>query len=118
VSGLIGASFGLLMQWWMNGFDYQYPISGKPFFAVPPSIPIMFEMTILFAAFGTFFGMFFANGLPRYHHPLLANERFSRVTADRFFICIESTDPQFDEFRTREFLESLGGDVVEALEDV
>jgi hypothetical protein len=118
VCGLIGAGLGLLMQWWMNGIDYQYPISGKPFFAVPPSIPVMFEMTILFAAFGTFFGMFFANGLPRYHHPLLANERFARVTNDRFFIFIESTDPQFEETRTREFLESLGGDAVEALEDV
>jgi len=118
IGGLTGLGLGLLMQWWMNGVDYQYSISGKPFFAVQPSIPVMFETTILFAAFATFFGMFFANGLPRYNHPTLASERFARATQDRFFISIESSDPLFDEQSTLEFANTLGGDNVETLEAV
>ena len=34
--------------------------------------------------------------------------RFWRTTRDRFFLCIEASDPQFDEAATRQFLERLG----------
>ena len=50
VGGVTGCFLGYLMQWWMGEVDYPLDISGKPFFAIEPSIPIMFELTILFAA--------------------------------------------------------------------
>jgi prephenate dehydrogenase len=53
------------------------------------------------------------NGLPRPHHPLFGTKSFSRVTDDRFFLCIESTDPMFDASKTRAFLESVGAETVE-----
>src|SRR5690242_14437331 len=49
--GLAGLGGGLLMQWWMMAHDYQYMISGKPFFSLPAFIPVIFECTILCAAF-------------------------------------------------------------------
>ncbi len=115
--GLTGLALALLMQWWMNAVDYPYMISGKPFFGLPANIPITFEFTILFSAFATFFGMWGRNGMPRLYHPLFKSERFRRVTDDRFFIVIESTDPRFDEAKTLEFLRSLGGVSVERVED-
>jgi hypothetical protein len=114
--GLMGCGLALLMQWWMNAVDYPYIISGKPIFSLPANVPIIFELTVLISAFGTFFGMFAANGLPRYHHPLFYSERFQQVTTDKFFIFIDSADPRFDESATRALLESLNTAAIEAVE--
>ena len=50
-AGFTGLGTALLMQWWMNGVDYPYIISGKPFGITPASIPVTFELTVLFSAF-------------------------------------------------------------------
>lgn len=74
---------------------YQYLISGKPLNSLPAFIPVVFEMTILLAAFGAVFGMFLLNRLPCLYHPLFNNDRFRRVTSDRFFVAIEARDEKF-----------------------
>ncbi|MGE5235253.1 MAG: DUF3341 domain-containing protein [Acidobacteriota bacterium] len=114
--GVFGALGGLALQWWTNGVNYAYRISGKPLFALPPAIPITFEMTVLFAALGAVGGLIIANGWPHLYHPLFNSAAFRRVTADRFFISIEADDPLFDEARTRAFLESLGSGHIEEVE--
>jgi hypothetical protein len=116
-AGLTGATVGLVLQYFTNAFDYKFIIAGKPFFSLPANIPVMFELTILFSALTAFAGMILLNGLPRWYHALFGNARFRRVTADRFFICIEATDARFEAAATREFLASLGGSAVEAVED-
>ena len=108
-----GASIWALV--WVTG--YPYLISGKPLLSIPAFIPVMFELTILFSALTTVFGMFGMNGLPRLHHPLLANDRFRRVTDDRFYIVIEARDPKFFRSRTEAFLDSLGAVAVEEVQD-
>ncbi|MFO7609260.1 MAG: DUF3341 domain-containing protein [Candidatus Krumholzibacteriia bacterium] len=113
--GITGLGLATLMQWWMNAVDYPFLISGKPLFGLPANIPVMFELTVLFSAFAAFFGMWGLNGMPKLYHPLFTNRRFRRATQDRFFIVIEARDPQFDAERTRTFLASLGGSVVEAV---
>lgn len=113
--GLTGLGLATLMQWWMNAIDYPFVISGKPLFGLPANIPIMFELTVLFSAFGCFFGMWGLNGMPKLHHPLFKSANFRRATQDRFFIVIESDDPQFEPAKTRAFLESLGGLSIEEI---
>ena len=61
-------------------------------------------MLILVASFAAFLGMLFLNGLPRPNHPVFNVPRFARASQDRFFFCIESADPQFDEIATAAFL--------------
>ena len=112
-SGATGLGLATLMQWWMNAVDYPFIISGKPLFGLPANIPVMFELTVLLSAFGAFFGMWILNDLPKLYHPLFTNKRFRRATQDRFYIVIEACDPSFDHVKTREFLGSLGGSVVE-----
>lgn len=115
--GASGAFLGMFMQWWMNSVDYPIIISSKPIWSIPANIPVGFEMTILLAAFGAFFGMLALNQLPQLHHPVFQSRRFKRASADRFFLNLEADDPKFDETRTFEFAESLGGIQVERLED-
>lgn len=115
--GLVGLTLAMTMQWWMNAVDYPFMISGKPFFGVPAAVPVGFELTVLLSALTTFFGMWGLNLLPQHHHPLFNSERFKRATADRFFISIEASDPKFHVEKTRELLESLSPDALEAVED-
>ncbi len=117
LGGVTGLGLATLMQWWMNAVDYPFYISGKPLFGLPANIPIMFELTVLFSAFATVFGMWGLNGMPKLYHPLLTSERFRRATQDRFFIVIEARDPRFDPEKTRAFLDTLGGTVVENIHE-
>ncbi len=116
VCGLTGAGGGMLMQWWMSAVDYPLVISGKPLFSWPAFVPVMFELGVLFAAFGAVFGMLALNKLPEYYHPLFRSEAFERVTDDKFFIAIEAKDPKFDLKETKEFLKSIGAVQVEEIE--
>jgi hypothetical protein len=115
--GVTGAAAGYLLQWWTAAVDYPINISGKPFFAVEPSVPIMFELTILFAAFGAVAGMLALNGLPRPYNPLFYSDRFRRVTDDAFFIHVAASDEQFDEVETAQMLREIGATNVELVQD-
>ena len=104
--GLTGVMTALAMQIWMNGIDYPYIISGKPYISLPAFMPVAFELTILFASFGAFFGMWALNGLPKFSNPVFTDPRFDRVTDDRFFLYIDAKDESFDQ----KGVESLLGD--------
>ena len=115
-AGVTGAGVALLMQWWMNAVDYKLIISGKPLFSLPANVPVMFELTVLFAAVSAFVFMFAFNDLPRLFHPTFRSQRFRRATNDRFFIVIEAADPEFDAAATAALLRRLGGEHLERLE--
>src|SRR5712672_4560027 len=108
LGGVAGYATGMLMIWWMNAIDYPIVVGGKPMFSPHSAFPPSYELTILFGAFGSLFGMLFLNRLPRLHHPLLKNKRFALVTHDRFFLVIETVDTRFSPTDTRKLLESTG----------
>jgi mono/diheme cytochrome c family protein len=114
-AGLTGLSTALLMQWWMNGVDYKYIISGKPFGITPASIPVAFELTILFSAFTSFLGMFALNKLPTFSNPVFTNPRFDRATDDRFFLYVNAEDKYYNRESVREL---LSGTHPESLDEV
>ncbi|MAP07736.1 MAG: hypothetical protein CMM00_02525, partial [Rhodopirellula sp.] len=124
-AGLTGTTIALLMQISLNGqtdlfegIQYPYIISGKPFISLPAFIPVTFELTILLASFGTFFGMWALNGLPRFSNPMFTSPRFDRVTDDTFFLFLDAKDSRFDEAGAKALLGELGGEYVEpVLED-
>ncbi|MFG0263952.1 MAG: quinol:electron acceptor oxidoreductase subunit ActD [Rhodopirellula sp. JB055] len=124
-AGLTGTTIALLMQISLNGqtdlfegIQYPYIISGKPFISLPAFIPVTFELTILLASFGTFFGMWALNGLPRFSNPMFTSPRFDRATDDTFFLFLDAKDSRFDEAGAKALLGELGGEFIEpVLED-
>jgi len=107
VGGLIGLTTSLLLQYWISALSYPINVGGRPLASWPAFIVVTFELTVLGAAiFGTF-GMLAMNGLPMPYHPVFNVKRFAFATKDRFFLCIEATDPQFHRENTQRFLESL-----------
>lgn len=117
VCGLSGTATGLVMQIWMNAYDYPYIISGKPYISLPAFIPVVFELTVLFASFGAFFGMWALNGLPRFSNPVFTDPRFDRATDDRFFLYIDSKDDRFDREGVRKLFSDTGSDYIQAVVD-
>lgn len=113
--GITGFALAYWLQWWTGSVDYPLNISGKPFFAVEPSIPIIFELTVLFSAFGAVIGMLALNGLPRPYNPLFYSRNFERVSDDAFFLHIAASDRRFHENDSAAFLEELGGFNIEML---
>lgn len=117
LGGLTGFVVAYLLQWWTAAVDYPINISGKPFFAVEPSVPIMFELTVLFASFGAVAGMLALNGLPRPYNPLFYSDRFEGATDDRFFLHVAASDEQFDVEKTATALRDLGARHIELVQD-
>jgi hypothetical protein len=115
-TGITGGAGALALQWWTSVKAYPLHVGGKPLFALEPSIPIIFELSVLLAAFGAVLGMIALNGLPRFYHPAFNWERFKRVSDDRFFLAIEASDPLFDAPRAADFLRSTGAVAAEVVE--
>ena len=112
IGGLIGCIGGYSLCWWVEAVALPLNIGGRPPNSMPMYIPITFELTVLVGGLTAFFGQFAINGLPHPYHPVFNVDRFANASRNKFFLCIESADPQFDRNRTASFLESLNPEEV------
>lgn len=114
--GILGAIAGFGLQYYTNVIDYPHNVGGRPIFSWPSYIPITFELGVLLAALSALVGMLLLNGLPQPYHPIFNAKNIEYVTRDKYFLCIEATDKQFDAGQTAEFLRGLGAtDVSEVM---
>src|SRR5205823_4642730 len=107
MGGIAGGLGGYFLQWYSMSKIYPLNVGGRPLNSWPNFIPITFELTILIAALSALVAMLVLNRLPEPHHPVFNVPQFRRASIDRFFLCIEATDPKFDHKATWKFLESL-----------
>jgi uncharacterized membrane protein len=107
LGGLCGGLTGYLLQYFVTVIYFPINIAGRPLHSWPSYIIITFELTILFGAISAVLGLLGLCGLPMPYHPTFNVPRFSAATRDRFFLCIEATDPLFDLPNTSRFLESM-----------
>jgi len=117
VMGILGALAALGLEMWTSGVDYPQVTAGKPFFSWEAFIPIMFELTVLFAAFTAGLGMLLLlNRLPFFRHPMLASKSMPLVTRDKFALAVESEGKVVDVDKALTVLRKSGAVAVEVLE--
>jgi hypothetical protein len=107
IGGIFGGMGGYGLEYWTQVIAWPMNIGARPFHSWPHYIPVTFECTVLGASLAAFVGMLALNGLPRPYHPVFNVPAFDRASRDRFFLCIESTDPRFDRHATESFLKDL-----------
>ncbi|PJA96105.1 MAG: hypothetical protein CO129_08305 [Ignavibacteriales bacterium CG_4_9_14_3_um_filter_34_10] len=108
VFGLSGTISALLFMYWTSVLDYPIVIGGKPFFALPAFVPIMFEVTVLSAAIATVLTMIIVYfKFPNISHPLHDTDYMRKVSSDKYGICIQADDELFDESKVQLFLKEL-----------
>jgi hypothetical protein len=111
-AGFIYGIAGLLTAFsfitWAFTTDWPLNIGGKPFFALPAWIPIMFELTVLFAAVGMVLTFCYLCQLA----PMVKKDHFNpRSTDDTFVMAIVCND-KTSEADVTQFLQSVGASEV------
>ena len=117
IMGLIGAISALALELWTSGIDYPLVTAGKPVFSWEAFIPIMFEVTVLFACFTSGLGMLLLlNRLPFYRHPMLRSRSMPLITRDKFALAVESEGQPLDVGRITAVLREAGAQTIEVID--
>ena len=114
--GVLGAGLALLFEGWVSAVDYPLVTGGKPLFSWQAFVPVMFEVTVLFATFTAGLAMLFAfNKLPFFGHPVLHSKAIKDITRDKLALSIEATSAGFDAEAARQALLDSGAESVEVV---
>jgi mono/diheme cytochrome c family protein len=115
--GVVGALSGLLFEMWANGIDYPLVTAGKPYLSWEAFVPIMFEMTVLFACFTSGLGMLLLlNRLPLFRDPVLRSSAMAHFTRDKFGLAVECDLGGPDAGKIAALLRDSGAESVERIE--
>jgi mono/diheme cytochrome c family protein len=118
IMGVIGAISAIVFELWTSGIDYPILTAGKPALSWEAFIPIMFEVTVLFACFTAGLGMLLLlNRLPFFRHPMLRAQSMPLITKDRFALAVEADGGQLDVDAMSAALRDAGAEAIEIVEE-
>ena len=103
--GLTGTLTAFLGMTWIFTRDWPTIFGGKPYFSFPAFVPIMFELTVLFAALASVGAFMAFCGMPRISTPPPIDKD---LTCDKFAIFIPENDTGFNYERAEKLLKELG----------
>ena len=119
VMAILGALTALGFQYWISAIDYPIVTGGKAPWSWEAFVPIMFEVTVLFATFTAGLAMLLLlNKLPFFGHPVLASKAIASITRDRFALALEADElgaSELDTEAARVALAAAGADAVEVV---
>lgn len=111
VYGITGTTVAFSFITWALTTDWPLNIGGKPFFSLPAWIPIMFELTVLFAAVGMVLTFCYLCQLA----PFVKKDHFNpRSTDDTFVMAIECSS-KTNEQEVIAFLQNVGAQDVQVM---
>jgi cytochrome c5 len=114
--GILGAGSAMVFEWWTSAIDYPVPTGGKALFSWQAFVPVMFELTVLFATFTAGLGMLFvANRLPFFGHPVLSSRSIAATTRDKFALSLEAKFGALDAEAAERLLAQAGAESTEVL---
>ncbi|MET4080774.1 hypothetical protein ABIB40_000718 [Pedobacter sp. UYP30] len=87
--GITGTAAGFGLIYFCSVMDWRMNIGGKPTFVLPDFIPIMFELTVLFCAFGMVLTYYASTHLFPGRAPRVMD---LRATDDRFVVAIDARE--------------------------
>ncbi|GAB4495572.1 MAG: DUF3341 domain-containing protein [Saprospiraceae bacterium] len=96
IYGSIGALFAFLAMTWIFTSDWPIVFGGKPYWSVPAFIPIVFENTVLYSAWGMTITFYTICGMwPGVKAKTLDN----RITDDKFCLAFDVTESNDSEVK-------------------
>ena len=110
VCGISGCLFGLWFTWWTSAVDWPIIVGGKPLWSLPAFIPIIFELTILFSAFGSIGALMYACGLPHIEPPVIDKD----LTCHKFAMFI--SEKEYSKDKAKSLFESVGAKEIKETE--
>lgn len=113
VAGLTGLGSGIALTFWTSAVDWAINVGGKPFFSGPAFVPIMFELTILFAALSSVGALFFACGMPKIDPAIIDPD----LTCHKFALFIPDTEVNYDVSRAEQLLKQVGAKEVRRISE-
>lgn len=108
-AGFLFGATGVLLMFlyitWINTVNYPIIVGGKPYFALPAYIPVLFEITVLSAAVGMVITYFVRNGLsPIRQAPVLD----PRATDHKFIVAFDAEEVAADVDQLKNLLHEHG----------
>lgn len=107
-AGVVGLLAGLGLVYYTSVIDWPINVGGKPMFSLAAFIPILFELTVLFAALCSVGAMFYMCNMPRLSPPVIDKD----LTCHKFAIFIPENDVGYNQERIEKLLKELGADEV------
>jgi len=104
IAGATGLLFGLWLTWWTSAVNWPINVGGKPMFSWPAFVPIMFELTILFAALCSVAALFYVTKMPRIDPPTIDPD----LTSHKFAIFVPQNDVGYDEVKIERLFKEWG----------